>query len=259
MSALWQVYKRYLSSHPLLTKATTSSVLMSLSDTTCQRYEILQARRIVAESGIELGIPDADVNLQDGCPTNVGFKGSNEKQLKHDWVRTSHLAVTGFTYSGPIGHLWYSLLERLITTQHVYMGLAARMTLDAFVFSPLAVAGYFVWRSALEGKDWQGITEKLRVKWKHATLASWQFWPAVNAINFSFVPLQFRVLYNNCLGLLWNGYLSRINGKRLAEVTHERIRNPQKFVPSKGEHISEAEQKAQKIVCLCSHCRSVRA
>lgn len=253
MSKLWQVYKRYLSSHPLLTKAATSSLLMSSSDTICQRYEVLQARRIVAESSKE------KVNLQDGCPTNVCYKGSNEKQLKHDWKRTSHLAITGFTYSGPISHVWYSILERLITTQHVYKGLAARMALDAFVLSPVAVAGYFVWRSALEGRDWPGITEKLNAKWKHATLASLQFWPSANIVNFSCVPLQFRVLYNNCLSLLWNAYLSRINGKRLEEVTYDRTHYPNKFVPKEGEHISEAEQKAQNIVCVCSHCRPVRA
>lgn len=258
MATIWQGYKRCLSSHPLLTKATTSAVLMSCSDTICQSYEIRQARRLVDQMKDE-GISEASVNLQNGCPTNVYYRGSNDKQLAYDWERTSHLAITGFTYSGPISHAWYSFLERLVTTPHVYKGLAMRMTLDAFLFSPVAVAGYFVWRSALEGHDWNGIAEKLNAKWQHATLASWQFWPAANVVNFSCVPIQFRVLFNNCLSIIWNGYLSRVNGERLEEVTNDRLHNPQHFVPKIGEHVSEAEQKATNTVCVCSHCRSVRA
>lgn len=232
---------------------------MSCSDAICQKYEVHQARQLVNEMKLD-GIPEEDVNLQGGCPTNVHFKGgSNDKQLAHDWERTSHLAITGFVYSGPIAHAWYGVLERLVTTPHRYLGVAIRMSLDAFLFSPVAVAGYFVMRGALEGRDLPGIAAKLNSKWQQATVASWHFWPVANVVNFSVVPVAFRVLFNNCLSLFWNAYLSRVNGIRLEEVTIERARNPLFLVPKEGKHISEAEQKARNTVCVCSHCRTVRA
>jgi len=39
----------------------------------------------------------------------------------------------------------------------------------------------------------------------------WRFWPLANIINFSMIPLEYRVLYVNCMSMLWNGYLSHAN------------------------------------------------
>jgi antibiotic biosynthesis monooxygenase (ABM) superfamily enzyme len=80
------------------------------------------------------------------------------------------------------------------------------------------VAGYFTWRTLLEGSGVDGVVEKLRARWKGALVASWQFWPAVNVFNFAFVPYHFRVLYTNCLSLFWSGYLSHMNARRLEHV-----------------------------------------
>jgi protein Mpv17 len=239
-----------------MTKATTSCVLMSASDTLCQRYEIWCTRNLVAKTSL----PESQLNLQNGCPTNVNYTGSNKKQFEQDWERTSHLAITGFTYSGPISHAWYSVLEKLVTVRHLYLNVAFKLLFDAFLFSPIAVAGYFVWRSVLEGKDLEGIRTKLQLKWRNATLASWQFWPAANVISFSLVPVQFRVLYNNILSAVWNGYLSRVNGGRLEEIVTERVSCPQTFASNKETSgVSEAEQRSQNTVCVCSKCRAVRA
>jgi hypothetical protein len=123
------------------------------------------------------------INLQDGCPNNVTFAYSpaaNEHLLKQDWPRTLQVGITGFTFSGPITHAWYGILERLVTTRHYFLGVVLRMILDALLFSPVAVAGYFIWRGALEGKSLDGIIDKVWAKWQGAVVASWSFWPAAN-------------------------------------------------------------------------------
>ena len=83
-------------------------------------------------------------------------------------------------------------------------------TLDAFILSPVAVTGY-VWRTVLEGGGPNDIMSKLESKFIGTLLASLKFWPGVNIINFAFVPVEYRVLYNNMLSLFWSGYLSYIN------------------------------------------------
>jgi protein Mpv17 len=64
----------------------------------------------------------------------------------------------------------------------------------------------------LEGNSIGETQQRLQSKFTDALTASWQFWPIANVLNFAFVPVQFRVLYNNSLSLLWNGYLSHLNG-----------------------------------------------
>jgi len=214
------------------------------------------------------------LNLQDGCPTFVTYKlpeeDANAKQLGFDFERSSHLAVVGLIYSGPISHFWYRVLESIVTLKHRWLNVVCKMFLDAVLFSPIAVGGYFSLRSALEGKDLDGILFKLQLKWMDAVTASWTFWPAANIINFSIVPVPFRVLYNNVLSFGWNAFMSNLNNQRLEEISTARLEDPAAFevedMPlarsertSGVRHISPAVQKAKNIKCVCPHCRMIRA
>ena len=214
---VWGWYKTALSEHPLLTKATTASFLMSLSDVLSQEVE----EHLLLRSGV------------DDSTTSPELSGIFRY---HDWERTLHVGITGLTFSGPITHVWYQLLERLVSfiitsgsnnNNYNYYNqdggggvvaatrvLLIQLVLDALLFSPLAVAGYFCWRSFLEHHGrLSNVPSKLKEKWAPALRASWSFWPLANVFNFSLVPLQYRVLYNNSLSLLWNAYLSNMNSR----------------------------------------------
>ncbi|KAG7353646.1 Mpv17 / PMP22 family protein [Nitzschia inconspicua] len=183
-----------LTSEPLLTKSLTSSLIMSLSDVFCQ--EIINKSQSVKD----LRPGSSRLNLQ----------------------RTFQVAITGLLWSGPITHFWYALLERMYSRlaevfpiQNPAIAMLVKLFLDAILFSPTVVTGYFIIRSLLEGGDWMISTkDKMRTKFKPTLLNAWKFWPAVNSINFYFVPLQFRVLYMNALSLLWSGYLTHVNSTK---------------------------------------------
>jgi hypothetical protein len=178
----WSAYKGLLSARPLLTKSVTSAVLAGVSDSLTQRVE-------------------SKIANDDTCH-------------RHDWIRTSHILTTGFVYSGPISHYWFALLERIVKFQNPVLGLAGRLLLDALLFSPFTIAGYFTIRTLLEGKGYDAIRLKLQRAWAKSVLAAWKFWPAVNVVNFSIVPLPYRVLYVNVMALLWMGYLSFVNAQK---------------------------------------------
>ena len=213
---MWRAYRGLLTSHPLFTKSTTSAALMSTADACCQTYERETAAALIDNNG-------TGCNMQDGCPTYVSYTSAdhveaNRQMLLHDWTRTCHVAVTGLLFAGPISHAWYGLLEKVVRVQHQTLAVALKLALDAAIFSPIAVAGYFSMRTFLEGGGVDGIVRKLRLKWLSALQASWSFWPAANVINFSIVPVPLRVLYNNVLSLGWNAFLSRLNAERLEQV-----------------------------------------
>jgi protein Mpv17 len=273
-SFAWRSYTNALSKYPMLTKACTSATLMCTADGLCQQYEIEHAKHIVATMKSQFGLEEHQVNLQSGCVTNISqgnnmntascegatrsetvpTSSRNERQLQYDPIRSLHLAITGFLYSGPISHTWYNLLERLVVAgpRHPWLGLLQRLLYDAFLFSPVAVGGYFIVRSTLEGRDWEGIATKLQTKWWPATYASWSFWPLANVVNFSLVPVPFRVLFNNSLSLFWNAYLSRLNSQRLQDVVVEQHRRSLRPTPDEDHHPTAA-------ICVCAHCRAVRA
>jgi hypothetical protein len=138
----------------------------------------------------------------------------NKNEFLHDWTRSSHVMITGFAYSGPISHYWFALLEQIVTIDNPVLGLIFRVALDALIFSPFTVFGYFTIRTLLEGKGYPAIRAKLERAWRKAVLAAWSFWPAVNVITFSLIPLPFRVLYVNIMALLWTGYMSYVNTQK---------------------------------------------
>jgi len=210
--AAWRWYKSCLRQRPLLTKSSTSSVIMAVSDVLCQRLERSRAHDDDDDDDDNV-LPGREGSSSPGDES--GGPRSRSGRANNDWRRTGHVAVTGFTMSGPISHGWYALLEAVVSIQDRRLGVAARMVLDAFVFSPVTVAAYFIWRAVLEGEGPGGIATKLRANWTDALAASLTFWPLANIINFGFVPVELRVLYNNMLSLFWTGYLSHMNATHM--------------------------------------------
>lgn len=180
MSHYWKWYKSVLHSHPLATKAVTASLLMSASDVLSQTIEHQVYKNNTSNATETVGESSYDDRQQ----IVVGAYMDNWKNqlTRYDWTRTLHVGITGLTFGGPITHVWYNLLERYVTASTVRQRFVWKMVLDAIVFSPVAVGGYFVSRSILEGHGWDGIMQKLKEKWSSGVVASWSFWPTANVM-----------------------------------------------------------------------------
>merc|ERR1719384_1973091 len=147
---------------------------------------------------------------------------------KLDSTRILHVAITGSLWSGPITHYWYIVLEKMYENiaksakiQSPAVGLIVKLTLDSIIFSSVTIAGYFTIRSFLEGTGLKGASEKLKTKFFLTLFGAWKFWPLANAVNFWFVPFQFRVLYMNILSLFWTGWLTYVNSKKISLSTNK--------------------------------------
>jgi protein Mpv17 len=212
----WSAYRALLAERPLATKAATSSVIMALSDALAQRLEARwEGRRAPSPS------PPA-LSSRSSALAGPPSASVDDKRIGHSWSRTRQSLLTGLIWSGPVAHFWYQLLEvgvgsvlRLPPAPLVQ--LAARIALDAALFSPFTVAGYFVVSTILQGGTARDAADKLGARWRPAVAAAWSFWPLVNVANFGLVPLPYRVLYANVMSLLWTGYLSYVNNLKKQE------------------------------------------
>lgn len=171
----------------------------------------------------------SDVMCQKLVTTSKGLSKTEKDQSEQlhsssglDYVRIIHVAITGALWSGPITHYWYAALEKIFgTVAHFFriqdpaVGLVVKIFLDAIIFSPMTITGYFTVRSILEGTGLKGTKEKLRSRFRTTLVGAWKFWPLANVFNFWYVPYQFRVLYVNVLSLFWTGYLTYVNSKKV--------------------------------------------
>eukprot|EP00980_Cylindrotheca_fusiformis_P016685 scaffold5024_cov136-Cylindrotheca_fusiformis.AAC.14 len=171
---------------PLITKSVTSCATNAFSDILCQKL-----------------IQNSDVK---------GVEETNTLEKE----RLFHAAATGLVWSGPVTHFWYIILfGKLVSFNEPMLALASQILLDATLFSPVVVSGYFALRSILEGTGWKGIREKWSTRLFSTVVGAWKFWPAVNVVNFSIVPMEFRVLYINVLSVFWSGYLTYVNSEKI--------------------------------------------
>jgi protein Mpv17 len=50
-----------------------------------------------------------------------------------------------------------------------------------------------------------------------ALLANWKLWPAAQLINFTLIPEEQRILYNNIIGICWTCVISNMQQNSAAE------------------------------------------
>jgi len=63
----------------------------------------------------------------------------------------------------------------------------------------------------MEGRGPKHIRARFEDIFRPALLANWKIWPAAQFINFRFMPLPYRVPFQQTCGVFWTLYLSLLN------------------------------------------------
>jgi len=84
----------------------------------------------------------------------------------------------------------------------------ARVAADQLVFSTAHMAFFLSSMAILEGTS---PKDKLLKSYWTGLKANYIVWPVVQGVNFTIVPLEFRVLVVNFVSLGWNCFLSYLN------------------------------------------------
>ncbi|KAJ5621871.1 hypothetical protein N7528_005103 [Penicillium herquei] len=165
-------------------------------------YQAKLAKRPILTASLSSGIlfGSGDVLAQQA----VDRKGLE----KHDFARTGRMALYGGAVFGPVATGWYRILQRHVVMKSTISTAAARVAADQIVFAPTQLTVFLSAMSIMEGTD---PIEKLRHSFVPSYKANLLVWPFVQAVNFTFVPLELRVLVVNLVSLGWNCFLSLLN------------------------------------------------
>ena len=171
MSFIVSNYLRLLNSHPWTTTCVATGILCGLGD-------------IIAQQAVE-----------------------RRTLRNHNARRTLRMASIGALVIGPGIRTWFMFLERMIPSSTV-AATFGKVALDQFTWAPCLVATFFTLNDKLDGRTNAEVREHLRKDYFDTMKANWCVWPAVQLMNFYFVPFQHRVLVVNTFALLWNTYLA---------------------------------------------------
>ncbi|XP_026572889.1 peroxisomal membrane protein 2 [Pseudonaja textilis] len=131
----------------------------------------------------------------------------SQKKKRLDWRELLRFATYGFLVTGPLSHYFYLYLEQLIPSDTPF-SLIKRLLVDRLVVSPAFLAIFFLVMNFLEGKDLSEFSKKVKSGYWTSLKMNWKVWTPVQVINFTYVPLQFQVLFGNLVAILWFAYLA---------------------------------------------------
>ena len=111
---------------------------------------------------------------------------------------------------GPAATTWFGFLSRRVNPTNKRYETVARVACDQLAFAPVMIG---VFLSSMATMECNSAKQKLESTWWPTLQTNWMVWPFVQMINFTFLPLQHRVLFANVVSIGWNSYLSLVNSK----------------------------------------------
>ncbi|KAL7515793.1 hypothetical protein ACHAWX_000870, partial [Stephanocyclus meneghinianus] len=181
-------YEHKLDTYPLVTKCVTSGIISGSGDLLCQYL------------------------------TN-----SHNDARNYDWTRSLRFAILGSVLVAPSVHVWYGFLMTRIPEQSI-KAIATRLFCDQGLFAPLFLPTFVSCLTVLEhvsdginknslqlADDSTDFSSHLKTRLHEipeSVVVGWKIWVPSMTVMFAFVPNKYQVLYSNCVGFIWNAYLS---------------------------------------------------
>eukprot|EP00795_Rhopilema_esculentum_P008467 gene8467-14457_t len=152
----------------------------------------------------------SDPSVLVGAGDVIAQQAVERKGLKHDVLRTVKMTGMGLCIIGPGLRTWYIILEKLVKGAGKTVALK-KMLLDQTVWAPSFLAMFLSAVSVLNGKSKDEIIMKFQNEYIDMMKVNYMIWPAVQLLNFYFVPMQHRVVVVNFVALFWNTYLAFVS------------------------------------------------
>ena len=183
MSMLWAKYNQALAAQPLVGKAMTSLIGFTAGD-------------VLAQKAVE-GKEDWDV------------------------ARTARMATFGALWHGPSGHYFYGFLDRMMPGTAMKT-VFSKVGIDQIAWNPIFGIVFFTSLGLMEGKSTDEIQTKIKNDLPTAVTGSWAYWVPAHFVNFRFIPGEQRLLYINCMQIMYNIFLSFLGNRDAPETVAEK-------------------------------------
>ncbi|XP_060553542.1 protein Mpv17-like isoform X2 [Ruditapes philippinarum] len=180
---LLKAYQHALKVHPIRTAAISAGTLLSAGD--------VLAQLVVEKRPLEM----------------------------YNVKRTIRFAIFGTFFGGPMFSVWYSTLARKLG--HTKYAALKMVACDQLLFAPPFIAYFLIVMELMKGEGLQDIKLKLQDDYGDVMKTNYKIWPAVQAMNFTFVPVHYRVVTVNVVAVGWNTYLAWMSEKTPAQPDND--------------------------------------
>ncbi|XP_030546385.1 protein SYM1-like [Rhodamnia argentea] len=172
----WIAYEQALKANPVLAKMAISGVVYSLGDWIAQCYE--------------------------GKPL-----------FEFDPLRMFRSGLVGFTLHGSLSHYYYQFCEALFPFEDWWV-VPAKVAFDQTVWAAVWNSVYFVMLGLLRLESPANILNELKATFWPMLTAGWKLWPFAHLITYGVIPIEQRLLWVDCVELIWVTILSNYSNEK---------------------------------------------
>ncbi|KAK9089382.1 hypothetical protein Scep_028464 [Stephania cephalantha] len=191
----WDAYEEALKSNPVFAKMVISGVVYTIGDWIAQCYE--------------------------GKPL-----------LEFDRARAFRSGLVGFLLHGSLSHYYYQFCEVLFPSKDWWV-VPAKVVFDQTAWSAVWNSIYYGVLGLLRRESPDIILAELKATFWPMITAGWKLWPFAHLITYGVIPLEQRLLWVDCVELIWvtilsTSKLSRCMGLWIASMLLTIIRKHRK-------------------------------
>ncbi|XVF78143.1 hypothetical protein PTKIN_Ptkin14bG0105600 [Pterospermum kingtungense] len=172
----WIAYEEALKTNPVLAKMVISGVVYSLGDWIAQCFE--------------------------GKPL-----------FEFDRTRMFRSGLAGFTLHGSLSHYYYQFCEELFPSQDWWV-VPAKVVFDQTAWAAIWNSIYFVVLGFLRLESPINIFDELKATFWPMLTAGWKLWPFAHLITYGVIPVEQRLLWVDCVELIWVTILSTYSNEK---------------------------------------------
>ena len=170
-----------------------------------------------------------------------------EKDKPYDPIRTLRMVTIGGILSAP-SYRWFLFLSNLFSSRFPKpVAVALRVLVNQIIFTPVFLTSFFSLQSLLNGSTTEEAGDYVQQVLPTAYKNSCQLWPAVSAINFYWIKLEYRSIFSGVIAIGWNAYLSFLSQKSALEENVGLAAPVQAPKEQAGQMWSNFSQKMEKI------------
>lgn len=192
ISSAGGAYSAALVARPVMTKSLTAGLTFFLSDYCAQRIE----------------------SPRSSSSSSSSPSDEKDNENTHNWTRTLVSCAVGLFYFGPAAHAWYEWIFKVLPGTTLISTLQ-KAALGQIIFGPSFTCVFFATSLMQSGSFTLGNWfKKIKNDLPQAFISGAGFWPLVDLVSYSLIPIKFIPLFINMCSFVWTIYLSVIANKK---------------------------------------------
>jgi protein Mpv17 len=127
--------------------------------------------------------------------------------LEFDVKRTLRNGFIGLCF-GPLVHMYYEWSDSILPVEAGITNRISKIIMDQTLYLSIKCSIYIAAVGLLQGDSVATVKDTIQTRIGPICFTAWKFWPLVHCLTYSVVPARHRILWVNCVDLVWNAILA---------------------------------------------------